>query len=477
MQVVGSIAGGQDGADEGGPARPVRDPGCARCGRDGRGLPGAGHPPRPHRRHQGAARAPRSEPGAPATTRARGPGGVEPVPPQRLCAVRPRPRPGRRLPGHGVPRGRVARRPSRQGAAAHRRAAADRGPDRRRPREGAPLRHHPPRPQARQRHADPRRREAAGLRPRQGRQPPRRRPRRVADHQPAADHRRHHPRHLPVHGAGAARGRGGGRPHRHLRLRRRALRDGHRPARLSGQLSGEPDRRHHALEAAAGIDDPADDAAGARPGDRDLPGQGPGRALADRARRQAAARVDRGGRVAGRAAGAGDGPPQEPRTARLGGRRAGSGRGGGARRGLRDARTGRAAPVPLRDRGPCRHGPGRLAADLARRPPDRVSSDRRQRQDRDLAALARQSRGEAPGRDRQRPGGPAHLVAGQPLHRLLRRRQAQEGLGRGRARADHLRLSDRRRRDLEHRPARSSTTAAAATRSARSPKAADRRGM
>ena len=38
----------------------------------------------------------------------------------------------------------------------------------------------------------------------------------------------HDPRDLPVHVAGAARGQGGRRAHRHLRARRRALRDGHR---------------------------------------------------------------------------------------------------------------------------------------------------------------------------------------------------------------------------------------------------------
>jgi len=63
--------------------------------------------------------------------------------------------------------------------------------------------------------------------------------------------------------------------------------------------------------------------------------------------------VDRGGRLGGRAAGAGGGPPQEPRAARLGGRRAGSGRRGGARRrrGIHAAGPGRARQVRFEIRG------------------------------------------------------------------------------------------------------------------------------
>ena len=61
--------------------------------------------------------------------------------------------------------------------------------------------------------------------------------------QPQADGGRHDPRHVPVHGAGAARRQRGRRAHRHLRVRRAPLRDGDRAEGVRRQEPGEPDRR------------------------------------------------------------------------------------------------------------------------------------------------------------------------------------------------------------------------------------------
>ena len=109
-------------------------------------------------------------------------------------------------------------------------------------------RHRPPRCQARQRDADQGRREAARLRPGQVRVRawnrrairPRPRGRRLPpDSTDAGDDSRHR----SVHGAGAARRPRRRCSHGHLRVRRDALRDDHRPEGLRGQDAGEPDRR------------------------------------------------------------------------------------------------------------------------------------------------------------------------------------------------------------------------------------------
>ena len=71
----------------------------------------------------------------------------------------------------------------------------------------------------------------------------------------------HDSRHVPVHGAGATRRRGGRRAHRHLRVRRGAVRDGHREEGVRGQEPGGPHRRHPRTRPCAGLHDPADVAA------------------------------------------------------------------------------------------------------------------------------------------------------------------------------------------------------------------------
>ena len=111
--------------------------------------------------------------------------------------------------------------------------------------------------------------------------------------EPAADRARHGARHVPVHGARAARGQGGRRAQRHLRLRRRALRDGDGQEGLLGHEPGVADRRDPAGRSAGDLGDLADDAAGVEPRRQDLSRQGPGGPLPDGARREAAAPVGR----------------------------------------------------------------------------------------------------------------------------------------------------------------------------------------
>ena len=182
--------------------------------------------------------------GAPPALRARGEDDLLAQPPAHLHAVRRRARGRRALPRDGAARGRVARGSAAEGPAAARPGAEVRGAGRRGPRRRAQAGHRPPRPQARQRDADEDRGEAPRLRPR----PPRRGTRRrlgldgAADGGQAAHHRGDGARHVPVHGARAARGRGSRPADRHLRARRAALRDGDGAARVRGQVEDEPDR-------------------------------------------------------------------------------------------------------------------------------------------------------------------------------------------------------------------------------------------
>ncbi len=204
---------------------------------------------------------------------------------------------GDRLPGHGAGRGRDARGPARARRAARPGGPGARDPDRRRAGAGAPRGDRPPRPEARQRHAHPRRRQADGLRsgppdrPRRQRLGAGRRAHPDAHRGRAADRRGHPGRDLPVHVARAARGQGGRRTQRRLGARLRAPRDGLRPARLLGHQPGEPDRRGHGPAGAAARRGGAARAAGTRAAGRRLPGQGPRGPGADRPRRRPAARV------------------------------------------------------------------------------------------------------------------------------------------------------------------------------------------
>ena len=98
-------------------------------------------------------------------------------------------------------------------------------------------------------------------------------------------------------------GRGGGRAHRHLRVRLRALRDAHGAPRLRGQVGVQRHGRRARDDAAA--------AAGSAPLTPPalerivcaLPGEGSRRSLADGARHRRRTAVGRAGRIARRAAG------------------------------------------------------------------------------------------------------------------------------------------------------------------------------
>ena len=94
----------------------------------------------------------------------------------------------------------------------------------------------------------------------------------------------------------------------------RAPRDGHGPEGVLGQEPREPDRGDPRARAGDDLVDRADDAAGPRPRREDVHGQGAGRPLPDGPRHQAAAAVDRRGRLAGGPAGAGRGAPSLARA-------------------------------------------------------------------------------------------------------------------------------------------------------------------
>ena len=97
-----------------------------------------------------------------------------------------------------------------------------------------------------------------------------------------ADAGGHDPRDVPVHGAGAARGQGSRRADRHLRVRRRALRDGDGEEGVLGGEPGVADHGDHVGGPAGDLERPADVAAGARPRREEVPRQGPGGPLAER---------------------------------------------------------------------------------------------------------------------------------------------------------------------------------------------------
>ena len=143
----------------------------------------------------------------------------------------------------------------------------------------------------------------------------------------------HDRRDVSVHRARSARGRRGRRAERHLRVRRDALRDGDRKARVRGQEPGERDRRDPGAGAAADLDDPAARTARAGAAHPAVPRQGSRRAAPVDARCAARAEVDRRGRVEGRHPRRGRRAAARKRAARVGPRGRGHARGGGARGG------------------------------------------------------------------------------------------------------------------------------------------------
>ena len=130
---------------------------------------------------------------------------------------------------------------SREGRVAARADAALRRRDRRRAGQGAPAGDRPSGPEARQRDADEVGSEASRFRAGEGdgaggrRRQPRPRCRRRQRSLTAGGN---DPRHVPVHGAGAARGEGGRRADGHLRAGRDALRDGDGEEGLFGNEPG-----------------------------------------------------------------------------------------------------------------------------------------------------------------------------------------------------------------------------------------------
>ena len=228
-----------------------------------------------------------------------------------------------RVPRHGAPRRRALERPAGQGRAPARADAAVRRRDRGRARQGAPAGDRASGPQARQRDDHEVGREAARLRSRQGDGGAREAlGRHVAPdgdglaEQPDAG--RDDPRHVPVHGARTARGKGGGRAHGHFRVRRGAVRDGDGKEGVCRRDTGFVDFVDPSGRPAADLAGPVDVAS--RPGPRGpgLPCQGPRGPAPVRSRHRIGAEMDLGRLQRGhRAADGGGGAPASPRAARL----------------------------------------------------------------------------------------------------------------------------------------------------------------
>ena len=132
------------------------------------------------------------------------------------------------------------------------------------------------------------------------------------------DRRGHDPRDVPVHGARAARGPRSRRPHATSSLWRGPLRDGDGPEGVRGKEPGVAHRRDHpheprAISLVQPLTPPALDRVV-----QGLPREGPGRPVPDRARRQAPASMDRGGRLSGWTAGPRRRETQEPGEGRVG---------------------------------------------------------------------------------------------------------------------------------------------------------------
>ncbi len=235
-----------------------------------------------------------------------------------------------------------------------------------------------------------------------------------------ASHRaRDGPRDLPVHGARAARRRRGGRALRHLRVRRRAVRNGDGQESIHGQEPGLSDRFDPARRPALDFRNGADDPAGFEPRRQDLPGQGSRGPLPDGARRQAPARVDRRGRLAGGPAGSRRRAAQEPREARVGRVCDRDRRGGPRVLRISAPRSEAAADRPVRSRHPSKRHRDRHAPNLPGRPDPGLQRHRLGGADADLDPSAERARGPAAPGD-----GGNHaplLVARQPLHRFRRR--------------------------------------------------------
>ena len=257
---------------------------------------------------------------------------------------------------------------------------------------------------------------------------------------------RHDPRDPPLHGAGTGGGKRGGQPHRHLRAGGDALRDGDGKESVFRVHASISDLRDPARRAEAGLADSADVPSGARPDHRDLSRQGAGPPLAKRCRRRPPTRVDRERRD-GPAPGAGQKPLLRSSMAVGSCRRRHPGRrrADGALRASSSVEPARRAhPVcrPRAGRDPVRLDP---TAQSVRRFAGWAAPRLRRAQRRwagfSVGAVARRAVGRDAPRHGRRRG--SFLVAGQPLHRILLGRKAQEDRFVGRASDDPLRGSRR----------------------------------
>ena len=260
------------------------------------------------------------------------------------------------------------------------------------------------------------------------------------------------PRDVPVHGAGAARRQGSRRAHRHLRVRLRALRDGHGEEGVLGGDAGVADLVDLAGRAAADLAGPADVASSARPRRQEVSRERSGGSLAERGGPRRRAQVDCGGRLPDLCRGRRPSPAKEARLDRVG-------------RSCPSARSplSRKRSAAAQDRRPCH---GRSLLHRSSREDGVPVHRRRLGSDRDFAgrhARSLRCRRKALGsvardwhsRAAQRNGRRAVsvLVPGRSLDRVLLGRKAENPGSFGRSRADDLRCSEppRRRMGKERR--------------------------
>ena len=259
----------------------VHDSRTARRRRHGRGLPRPRHAARSPGRHQGSVIGARYRARQPRAVRAGGACDLPPVASAHLHGARHRRGHDRRIGGavsrDGAARWRDARGANRARATLDR--AVDRVRDRyrRRTHRGPQPAHRASRPEAGQRHADQHRGEAAGFRSRAAAHARAvRSPGRCGHERPRFDQCRTGHGNAALHVAGAASGREGGYPHRHLCIWRAALRDARRDPPVHRRFAGRPDRRSPRARRAAGERHSAADAGHPRSHHPEVPGEASG---------------------------------------------------------------------------------------------------------------------------------------------------------------------------------------------------------